>query len=470
MTGFDLLLALNDLDDDLVESGALPPKKKTFPYKYLGLAACIALVLVGIFVYFHLSSRNKPIPNELFTNANIAPEQVGGSPITGDLYDPNSIGKPLSAPSFEFGYGFVVIGNVTQVLPDIYYIPEYDFEDSPVSYQILQIEVAQVVSGTGVPDQILYMIPSYLVTNIDSYETLLISMVQFGYEDMVLWNFTTQKMERFPLVFYNGWPHPQLGNIIAFTDGIFDESLWQNKEWFYGYQFAQGMLDKEYEGLIVKRGCTLDYTLSRIREYLDNWENYTPPTVRRYAFQTEEANALMAKMRSFEHGVYALMDPYPFTSYHLTFRRFVNGCATNEVIQINLETEQITYSDYAFTQEDLAHIANLAQYIQSVQPDSSEDIPSPSRFSTKGLDLFTFGRFGWYEKTDSGVYGIVKTTWLYRDMSVKYQYTWYYDESYLLFDMEKGTMREVSRKTLKRLIGENRNIYNGNYGVIYVSK
>lgn len=231
---------------------------------------------------------------------------------------------------------------------------------------------------------------------------LVISMSQYGYENMILWNQTDRQMEFFDLLFCDSHSEPQLGNIIAFTDGIFDESLWQNESWYYGYQFAKSALNNNTGELVVERGCSLSYTLTQILLEIQEREahGFTAPTVRTYNFQTNEAKTLLKDLQSFQNGVFV---PVSADSYRVTFRRYINGCPTNEEIEIDIATEQITYSEYRFTQEDMASIVDLSKYIESTQPAAEQDIPAPRHFDPEGKEAWAYGCYGWYEKTEDAI-------------------------------------------------------------------
>lgn len=440
MNGTDLLKALGQIDDEIVEKNAQRPKRKIHKRYILPLAACIALLLCAGILLQSLFPSLPSIPKELLANANLSPEKADGLPFSGELGSPeDSLSNAPPLPRFAYE-SFVVVGKVTEVLPDTYYDLDGIYTATPTAFRLLRLEVREVVSGTGVPGEILYMIPERLVANIASYDTLLIAMSQYGCDEAVLWNGSSDKAERFDLLFYDRWNEPHLGNIIAFTDGIFDESLWQNKSWGFGYQFMDGMLedDDEYTEyyLMVRRGSTLSEVLQRIRERLQNEEKESPQ-VQRYNFASSEVNALLEELRSFENGLFA---PVIADAWTLRFQRFILGCPTNEIITIDVKTEQITYSEYRFTEEDMESIVNLPQYIKENQPATEADIPQPPHFSAEGMEKWTFGRCGRYEKNADGVLGIVKTVWLYRDPEA--DYSWHFDESFLYFDMERNTMEE----------------------------
>ena len=90
------------------------------------------------------------------------------------------------------------------------------------------------------------------------YDALLISMTQLP-KNSVLRN--GDMLTSIDYIFIDPQRCPELGNIIAFTDGVFDESLWQDRSWLYGYQFAKHRLDENDETLLVSRGSTLEEAL-----------------------------------------------------------------------------------------------------------------------------------------------------------------------------------------------------------------
>ena len=51
-------------------------------------------------------------------------------------------------------------------------------------------------------------------------------------------NGTDNVIETLPLTVFEA-SGEVYGNILAFTDGVFDESLWQNENWLFGYQFLK---------------------------------------------------------------------------------------------------------------------------------------------------------------------------------------------------------------------------------------
>ena len=182
-------------------------------------------------------------------------------------------------------------------------------------------------------------------------------MSQIGVENYVLKNATQNRMESFELpMFADYQDNPELGNIIAFTDGIFDESLWQNETWRYGYQFASYYLDNPEAGnLVVFRGDSESTVIAAIKEQFDEWHpaGYQEPSVSTVDFTTQAAKDALEYVKPFANGVFS-QTYLPYNgSGELIFRRYINGCQTEETIRIDLLTEEVTYSEVRYTKEDM---------------------------------------------------------------------------------------------------------------------
>ena len=161
----------------------------------------------------------------------------------------------------------------------------------------------------------------------------------------------------------------------------------------------------------------------------------------------------MAYLKPFENGIFI---PESWSSpYHI--RRYINGCPTNEWYAIDHEEETVTSSAYRFTDEDFEKLPNISAYIASL--DLSRI--GPQHTDTSGKELIYNHVVGWYEKTESGIYSVVRIAWRYCDQGDRH--VQYYDESFILLD-ETGD-HLISREDLLALIGENRNISEQEYGV-----
>ena len=85
---------------------------------------------------------------------------------------------------------------------------------------------------------------------------------------------------------------------------------------------------------------------------------------------------------------------------------------------------------------------------------------APQHIDTEGKKLYGVTAVGWYEKTEDGVYTIVKLAWRYTNE--KERRSLYYDEMFIL--LENGGDRMISREELIEIIGDNPNISKVEYG------
>jgi hypothetical protein len=204
-------------------------------------------------------------------DAIASPEKLNGSSLEFVLGSSVSLGGGGVAdsvpPKFEFSRGIAVKAKVVKNHPDTYYQLDVHPNYRPQGYRLIQMEVLEVIRGIDMPEYFLYLIPEDTYVDMSVYDSLLISMVQIGTENYVMKNGMKNQIEAFGLpIFADLERQPELGSIIAFTDGVFDESLWQNGNWRYGYQFGKYYLDNpQYGDLVVYRGGTESEAIAEIK-------------------------------------------------------------------------------------------------------------------------------------------------------------------------------------------------------------
>ena len=210
-------------------------------------------------------------------------------------------------------------------------------------YRLFLMEVIDPLQS-GLDGTFYYALPAHLKGDLTQYDALLIAMSQRP-KNFVLRN--GGSLTAFDYLFGDHYDQPELGNMIAFTDGIFDESLWQDRSWRYGYQFAKRLLN-ENRGM-ARRGSTLEEVLQRRQERMEKTKQ-----VKHIAFQTEAAQQLMDYLKPYENGVFAPVGDSWVTDYWSEYwvRRYINGCPTNEWYQIDYETEEVEASEYRFEDAD----------------------------------------------------------------------------------------------------------------------
>lgn len=471
MNNKDLMNALTDIDADLLAHAEKTPSPVPLWVRVCAAAACLCLLIGTTLALIPNHSGDSPtVPSRIpapLVNANIAPEKLTGSSlefIVGNSAENNTIQS--SPPAFRFGpSGFMVQAEVVSVLPDTYFNLANDSKFKPLAYKLIRMQVQTVLNGEGIPEQFLYMLPESMLADLTVYDCLLICMTQVGTEGHLLRNSTKNQIECFSepifgnreFVMYsirrNG---VELGNMIAFSDGIFDESLWQNPGWGWGYQFANW----NDTSLVVQHGSTLEQVKERIRERIYG----TTPTVTVLHFHSREAQDAYEYVKPFANGVFA----QELDHYGVTYRRYINGCPTEETIRIRFEDEKVTYSTVRYTQEDLATISDISITLSDLTRLYTQNTPVPPHTDPTGKRLKTLNLFAWYAKAGGRVYGVVKTVWLYSETVESPQYgkktRMHYDDSYRIFDDTDESGRLIPRDELLMIFDSN-HIYKDEYGI-----
>jgi len=447
MNGLDLLMDMDLIDEAVIEKNTQPPRRKSHTRWFLPIAACLA-VLLCCGVFFGLWSTASGTVNTLSDPLQIIdPVRIGQpdvlSTLTNGIFAPPEFTFHCSAP--------VITARVLASYPDSYSIPDFRLDATPFPYRLLQLEVIDVIAGTGLPDRLWYLVPESLFVDMTGYDTLLISLSQVGFDSVVLENITTRRFEVFDLVFSSG-THPELGDIIAFTDGVFDERLWQEERWHYGYQFGKSYLDHPehaYGNMVVFRDYTLEETVDQIRKKIrEDYPQYTAPTITRLEFQSEAARQALEFVRNPENGLFVQIK----SGNRVLFFRYAAGIRTNEVITIDLETEAVTRSSAVFTPEELAAMPDIPGYLHQLQ--TAEDTPAPPLVDPEGKELRSYGAYGEYIKVNSSIYGVVTELWAYREKVDANGYVGYYDVRFTLLDLQTREPQHISAEDLNALLGE----------------
>ena len=349
-------------------------------------------------------------------NATENPEKLSGSPleiVKGQFLRPDyCIEEP--PPKFEFPtYDVIVQARAVESYDSIYQKLSANPNYTPLQYRIIKMETQDVIRGENIPTEFLYLIPNDLFVDFTAYDTLLIAMKQIGVADYyTIINKTQGTVEALPLpLFADYQSSPELGSIIAFTDGIFDESLWQTDSWLYGYQFARLYLNEEASRLVVKRGCTMEYAIEKILNNIADSYYKTEDSYITLDFTTQQAINALNYVKPFENGVFS----QEFFNSSVIFRRYINGCQTDETVEINLETEKVTYSNKKYTKADLEAIESIADHVYEKAELYKTTPPQPFKFDTDDKELIFLSVFGRYEKIGKKTYGIIKITWQYEE-------------------------------------------------------
>lgn len=505
MNNKNLMEALNDIDADLITHAEKTPSPIPVWLRLCAAAACICLI-IGIVLQFipsgsHgngaptilQSSISTTVPTTIPTTSSITKPTPTTSSTTKPTPTTSSITKPttptqlspipLSGSSLEFmvgsntntndahsrplpfrfeSSGLMVQAKVVSVMPDTYYKLEDNSNYKPIAYRVLKMQILSVINGEGIGDAFLYMLPESMVVDFSVYDCLLINMTQLGAEGYVLRNASKNQIEAFsePMfghseIFFGMYlrNYAELGRVIAFRNGVFDEGLWESPGWRWGHQFA----NPSDKFLLALHGSTPEQAIDLIRERIYG----TTPVVRTLHFTTPEAQAAYEYVKPFANGVFAQKLSYS----GVTFRRFINGCSTEETVHISFEDEQVKYSEVRYTKEDLAAAEDISVALSDLARQYANNMPDPPHTIPSGEKLRTLMLFAWYTKVDGKIYGVIKTVWIYTGTeNTEYGKRTYflYDDSYRIFDGTAQSGRIISRNQLLAITNSS-HIYRGEY-------
>lgn len=460
-----ILDAVGKISDELIEDAVIPFKrgKRRFPWKALvAAAACFCLLVTAACVvprFFRNGARLYYGQVDFLsvsdrTNAGVSGQvfrRIDGTKSSGGIQ------ADLAPPTLGFEYGSYV-HIVAKAVEDMGIYEElytYGSSYKPTEYRLFRMEVTDSLES-GMEGTFYYMLPGELTGDLTQYDALLIAMYQLP-KNYVLCS--AGRLMAFEYLFCDPQNAPELGNMIAFTDGVFDASLWetwwQDRSRRYGYQDLGKQLDETDDDLPVSSGTTLEEALQRMQAQIEALEGSiwsALKQVRHYDFQKEAAQQTMAWVKPFENGIFV---PEVYYDSYL-YRRYIGGCPTNEWYSINYENETVATSEYCFKDKDFKKLPDISAYIASL--DLEQIVPQ--HMDTAGKKLINNIATGWYEKTEDGVYAIVRISWRYKDQGN--DYLEYYDETFILLDKAGDYL--VSREELIELIGKNPYIYLAPYG------
>ncbi len=468
----DISRALDEINGAYIEEyfdtkDGLAKKKRTKRLLISLAAACLAAIILGGAILPYLLGMGVPDGELVIMDASCKNSvNVGGvaAKYIGNI--PSSSSAMRADPTFSTN-AIVVVAKAVEMLPNVYSALVGYGEIESKDYRIFKMKVIDAL-GCGLTE-FYYAVRSnsVIVDYLTEYEAMLISMTPMGY-DFVMKNNSTDTLVSFNIMFETGsWD--QLAGLIPFTSGVFDESLWQKTRWDYVSYLEHHTPDDQWSWYPVRFGSRLEEAISNIQAewerkaeiYEDRKENYYPQRLYDLNFNSEEAKEVAELVKPFENGTFsAEIRWYPHGYYFVDYRRYIGGCPTNERIYmtVNKETgeENIIKQGIPFEDEDFEGLPDIGAYIKSLDLESLE----PEHIDPTGKKLLIKSANGWYEKTEKGVYSIVKITWIYQKEDDDYIH--YQDETFILLD-SRGA-KKVSREKLIELIGENPNIYRGEYG------
>ncbi len=451
MNGKKLLQAMDGIDDAFVKEAMAErkPRRRWLP----ALAACLAAVLlIGLLLPQQLSGTGDLLIPQLqsvdLSRVSIALRWEGAVP--------EENGKTsVVSPQAYFHLNPVIVARAVEVLPETYEdLPTYGAEIIR-RWRIFRLEILDPLDS-GLTGDIWFALPEEYYQDLTAWDTLLLSMQLQGL-DHTLQDPETATLKTFDRLYYD--PIPYHGNTVAFTEGVFDESLWSQGLWRDPRWFptsAYKDLTRTLNSLIVHRGSTLEEALAEI-EVRRAESGYTPPDP---TVPQAVLNAMDSLDDSFLGTGFRLRAEDEYKIPYLEYTRYLGGCMTNEYVLIHPQTGEILRSDSRFEAADLEKLPDLYAYMMDLDWDTFELVPDEDR----GQLLYR-AMYGWYEKTADGVLAFVKVVW-YHESERAYVV---YDDLYLQVTLQGADA--LTRQQMRDLLGEsNANIprYDDKEGPIHM--
>jgi hypothetical protein len=250
---------------------------------------------------------------------------------------------------------------------------------------------------------------------------------------------------------------------MAFDEnGIFDISLWESTEsWAEETARDREHLENPHypESQVIGYGWTAD----RCEEAIQKWQDKSLCANTLSNITSSEVLKAIEYARNSENGLF--VPSHDFNSLCgspnllITYRRYINGYPTDEYIHIY--GDEIDYSQAKFTEADAATNIDLASAVNTISKELDKgNILPPHLTLNEDHEIYGRGIFAWYAKTDDGIIGVVKISWIYRDKK-----TWdrYYDDKYFIVEADSSVCLSIERDELLKLVKKSGYIFDGEY-------
>lgn len=333
---------------------------------------------------------------------------------TAELSDSsNASVTEYSAPYYQF-LQISIEAKVIEVLPDIYTTAGAIATSD--RYRILRLRVRDAILGENMPDEIYYLLPNFLSTDLKEYDSLVMTVRQQGCENFVMINETQGRAEAFSFLFSSGSYDPDQGAVLAFNNGELDMSLWEKEGWDHdkrdGIDAPMYLLSDKCPQYPGKIGRNLKQTKHAI---LEQWEVESPRGVitnpdsvhalRTYdSLDWAEARQTLNYVQPFRNGVFVQV-AHNGTHNSYEYARYINGFRTNEWYGIHSNDQSVHSSDVHFTDDDLHQLPNPHRAIEALSQTTTRIDPET------GNQLVFCGIQGFYEKSKSGIICTLNVYW-----------------------------------------------------------
>lgn len=462
-----LMESLTDVDDDLIaQADIIRPKR---PWTgWVAAAAAVAVVVSTVAAVLSGAPSNSGAPADIDTYVNSftthpAPHFEQG--YVGNPYSEivqNSVSSSMLIP-----YRSNMTVRAVEILPDTY----RTVGQQQGGFRLVRMEKVRQLNTEYSGKYFFCTMSASDAADLTKYDMLVIEdLKQIGHRGHVIYNLTQECLTAIDL------PIVVPKQIFAFTDDVFDPSLWNtaedmkyhsNNSQHRNYKISETPTLSEFENYLCKGN------VDRIIETI--YTDIEP-------FDPKMASAL-EYVRPFDNGIFvpSINVDSPYIPLNVLFRRYVNGYPTNEAIQMPLPdkaflklistgTEKFDY-DYVkeygnkFTDEDLQNLPDLSAALEKVSQDFDAGLITPGHLKNwEQMKFIKYSIFGWYDKTDEGVYGIIRVSWCYHGYRENNAFDVFRDDQYFLVEQGSQTLRPIEHEEITAMGGGAYHFMPGQYG------
>lgn len=445
-----LMDALEQLDDDLIEEAKdIRPKRHWKPW--IAAAAALAILISTVAVFL----PDEPSGDSIVPYADTYIRNFITQPAS--LYEQGYVGNPYNetesssiTTSALSPYRLKLTVKAVEILPDTY----RTVGQQSGGFRLVRMEFIHALNTEYSGQYFYYTMSEADTADLTKYDTLVLEQAQqYGHSGHVIYNVTLECLTAIDLPLIGG------GCVYAFTDDVFDPSLGNT-----GEKMKLHAENSSYSNYPISETPTL----SEFEEYLCRG-NVGRLSETIYV-QIEPVNQDLADaqeyVRPFENGIFVPSINSTSQNYRndvLLYRRYAGGYPTNEAVQIS--PEGVTYFGAKFTEEDLKELPDLAKALETVTQNFDAGLITPGHIQNwEEMKFITHSIFGWYHKTDTGVYGVIRVSWCYHGYREDGDFDVFHDDQYFLVELNSDTLRPIERNELAAMGGSDSHFMLGQYG------
>ena len=405
---------------------------------------CPLVLLSAVLFSFWIANQEPDVSLPSLTTAKIpvtvTPMQYFEGDIDGSIPEDD---RPFGGLIPIDSSGFAISCELVEVLPASYLIPSKTAVVSPQksSYSLLKMKTLSMPWGKGMEkdSEFYFLLPNVLLCDFSKYQSFLLPYLkQNAYDHFVLYNEDTSSYETFSLPLFSN------SSMMAFDENeLFDISLWTvNDAWSTNTQTKRQKIENGELNLIGLSRSDIE------KQFEEKYDFQVYPNTP----LTGEALDAYLDCQNPDNGLYLLNlhhggihERQYYPQYNLFFRRFINGYPTGETVQI-LSESNARISKMQFTESDLDALPNLALALKQVSESYHQgNLKPPHIQDLESKTLVCYGILGWYEKTESGVLGIVRISWKYQETKGR---DTFYDDQYFVITPDSQTALSIDRDIL----------------------